>query len=77
MSPQRGIVMHEIGHAIGLVHEHQRPDRDDYVTIIESNIDPGARSQYRRYSWNVIMNMSIPYDYRSIMHYGGKVSLTP
>lgn len=34
-------LLHELGHTIGLYHEHMRPDRDEYVEIFTANIIPG------------------------------------
>ena len=34
-------MVHELGHAVGFWHEHTRPDRDDWVTIIRENIMVG------------------------------------
>ena len=28
-------------HALGFYHEHSRPDRDDHVIIVDSNIQTG------------------------------------
>jgi hypothetical protein len=60
---------HELGHVLGFFHEHERWDRDQFVTIHYENIKPGRASDYdwiARTNWLV---SSLPYDYRSIMHY--------
>jgi len=41
-----GTIMHEIGHALGLLHEHQRPDRNTFITINNANIAPGRAGQF-------------------------------
>lgn len=60
---------HELGHVLGFFHEHERWDRDRYVTIHYENIKPGRQGDYDwvpRTNW--IVNTT-PYDYYSIMHY--------
>jgi hypothetical protein len=66
---QEWMVAHELGHVLGFFHEHQRWDRDGYVTVHYENIKPGRSSDYDwipRANWLV---STTPYDYRSIMHY--------
>lgn len=62
------VVAHEVGHAIGLQHEHQRADRDDYVEIRLENVQPGRESQFEVRAGLV----RGPYDFDSIMHYWEK-----
>ena len=42
---KRGVVMHEMLHTLGRWHEHNRPDRDTYVTINRNNIKPGKETK--------------------------------
>uniref|UniRef100_A0A0N4ZCW6 Metalloendopeptidase n=1 Tax=Parastrongyloides trichosuri TaxID=131310 RepID=A0A0N4ZCW6_PARTI len=65
-----GIVIHESCHALGLRHEHQRIDRDRYITILKENIPQGFYSNIMtlddkgKYTF-----FNISYDYASVMHY--------
>jgi hypothetical protein len=62
------VVLHEIGHAVGLMHEHNRPDRDEYVERIAlENIYPEALSNFQPRPEDGGEPGS--YDFESIMHY--------
>ncbi len=63
------MMAHELGHALGFHHEHQRWDRDAFVHIHYENIKPGRSSDYDwipKADWLVT---TTAYDYYSIMHY--------
>jgi hypothetical protein len=64
-------IAHELGHAIGLIHEHQRPDRNEFITVDRTCIRPGDRPSYKRAKAANVVELG-PYDYDSIMHYTGK-----
>jgi len=64
----RGNVIHEIGHAIGLMHEHMRVDREQFVTVIDSNIHERYQDDFKPFKSHKPLTKD--YDYSSIMHYG-------
>ncbi len=76
------MIAHELGHLIGLWHEHARLDRDDYVVVHWENIEDVHYHNFNRRTGEG-QNHG-PYDYDSIMHYSemafsqnGKPTLVP
>ena len=64
--------IHEIGHAVGLRHEHQRVDQHRHVVVPADTLYGGLGSSY-------VANAPIggPYDYASVMHYGEVETIPP
>jgi len=62
------IVIHELMHAAGFLHEQSRPDRDTYVTINWNNIQARGKSQFRKMTTDQVRVIGA-YDVKSIMHY--------
>ena len=63
-----GSVMHEIGHALGLEHEHTRPDRDQHVRVLWDRIVDEKRHNFALAPAGT--GELGDYDVGSIMHYG-------
>ncbi|MEZ5660391.1 MAG: RICIN domain-containing protein [Burkholderiaceae bacterium] len=77
-SCSKGSIMHEFLHTAGLVHEHTRSDRDDFVEIVWQNIKAAKKHNFRKNPVSLQIGPSTipyaidigPYDFDSIMHYG-------
>ncbi len=70
-------VLHELGHALGLGHEHQRPDRDSYVldpNYDPNSTDPAYKANNDPYAPSTV-EMFGDYDVKSVMQYQGLTNL--
>lgn len=54
----------------GLFHEHNRPDRDDYLEVNLTNVLEVRRVEFEKWNGSNSALLIQTYDYRSIMHYG-------
>ncbi len=64
-----GNAIHEIGHAIGMFHEHTRLDRDSYVIINTGNIESGYAHNFNKHAVSGTFDNGV-LDFGSIMMYG-------
>lgn len=64
-----GIAIHEMMHAIGFAHEHQRPDQEDYIDVLYDNIQPDWQQWFQPLPETEVNTLNLPYDIQSVMHY--------
>ncbi|NQX01998.1 right-handed parallel beta-helix repeat-containing protein [bacterium] len=69
----RGQICHEMGHSFGLEHEHQRADRDSFITVLYGNVVSGHNDVFDILPGSVQFGS---YDFESVMHYGRDVFTT-
>ena len=67
----KGNIIHELLHALGLLHMQSAVERDKYITIAWDNIMENAKFNFNKFTTHVSM-FNTDYDYGSIMHYGEK-----
>lgn len=67
-------IVHEILHALGFIHEHSRPDRDQYIDIHWNMIPALYQSQFEILPEGLVKDwLHYPYDTNSLMHYGSQI----
>ncbi|XP_012266952.2 zinc metalloproteinase nas-13-like isoform X2 [Athalia rosae] len=66
---KKGTVIHELMHAVGFLHEQNRWERDNHVTINWGNIQSGRNNNFEKATKETTNAFGVGYDYGSVMHY--------
>jgi hypothetical protein len=64
--PKRDTARHEIVHALGMWHEHERTDRDQFVVYDDTCVAWENEDEFEKETDSIDLG---PYDFVSIMHY--------
>jgi hypothetical protein len=62
-------VAHEILHSLGFLHEQNRSDRDEYISILWQNIDPDLHMQFKKITNFGLSASKTKFSFNSIMLY--------
>uniref|UniRef100_A0A0N5BN24 Metalloendopeptidase n=1 Tax=Strongyloides papillosus TaxID=174720 RepID=A0A0N5BN24_STREA len=62
-------ILHETLHALGVIHEMSRHDRDSYIDVKYENIKPSSQFNFVRYELTRASSHGLKYDFGSVMHY--------
>lgn len=65
----KGIIMHELNHALGFHHMQSATDRDNFVTVNFENIRDGAATNFAKYANTYISYFGTSFDIGSVMMY--------
>uniref|UniRef100_A0A5K3FDU9 Metalloendopeptidase n=1 Tax=Mesocestoides corti TaxID=53468 RepID=A0A5K3FDU9_MESCO len=65
-----GLCLHELGHVIGLDHEHVRSDRDEHLQVNLAGVPRDLWAFFSRRTKDQLKTYDSPYDLQSVMHYG-------
>jgi len=66
--------IHEFGHAVGLYHEQNRNDRDEYIQVFFENIFPSAHTQFIKNEDKGNQSLEFtPFDFQSTMLYSSNL----
>jgi hypothetical protein len=66
---KQGQIIHEMLHTLGLLHEQNREDRDEFIAILWENIDSKNHLQFKKIKDTNLDLSKHPFDFDSIMLY--------
>eukprot|EP00092_Neocalanus_flemingeri_P002387 GFUD01002553.1.p1 GENE.GFUD01002553.1~~GFUD01002553.1.p1 ORF type:complete len:448 (+),score=77.44 GFUD01002553.1:123-1466(+) len=75
-------IVHELVHSLGFTHEHNRPDRDKYVTVHSENILRSRQNDFKKrergnskwFEAGDVDTQNTPFDFQSVLLYPPSVT---